>query len=308
MKGKFLLIFIIAGLSVLLTNPSFSSFLSSSSPRVVAMGGAFVGIADDANAVFLNPGGLGFIKANELLGSYASLMSDVNQYYFSGVVNLNNYGALGIGYNLMGTYNIPTIILDGNGNLISSDNTNYQKGDMAVTYGNKITDWLGVGIKYHCLSQEFTAISEEKAYSFDLGLLWSPIWNFSVGMTLENIYPTDFNWASGLREKITKGAVLGVSYRPIAERILLAMDLQDNNIDQNIDIDNLLLGGEFSVVEWLKVRLGESFSKDNSANYVGTGAVGLGVDFLRGFQFDYAWRRSNGTSVDSHYFALGCKF
>ena len=43
-----------------------STIFPTASPRIIAMGGAYVAVADDANAVFLNPAGLGENNSNDL--------------------------------------------------------------------------------------------------------------------------------------------------------------------------------------------------------------------------------------------------
>ncbi|MDD5354690.1 MAG: UPF0164 family protein, partial [bacterium] len=51
--------------------------------RPAALGGNYVGLANDVNAVNWNPGGLGFLQEKELSAMYASWLADMN-YEFAG--------------------------------------------------------------------------------------------------------------------------------------------------------------------------------------------------------------------------------
>lgn len=64
------IVLIIASLSVLLISPAFAQgFLTEElSPRAVSLGGAFVGLADDAAAALWNPAGLSTLKGLGILG------------------------------------------------------------------------------------------------------------------------------------------------------------------------------------------------------------------------------------------------
>jgi hypothetical protein len=267
------------------------------------MGGAYVAVADDANAVFLNPAGLGNSTYIDISVSYGSLLGDVNQRSIIGSVGLREYGKVGFGYSLTGVNSIP--LTDSSGNSIGTGD--FYNSDTAISYGYPLYEWLLLGAKAHRLSSGWSEYNGE-GYGLGMGLLLKPFQNFNIGLLIENIYAIDYSWNNGSHDKIAKSAILGVSYRPITEKILLAMDSLSNNIDQNADIDKISIGGEFSVVEWLKIRLGGLFSKDTSENYVGSASVGLGINLFNNLNFDYALQRPYGMRIDSQYISMGYKF
>src|SRR5579885_570662 len=54
--------------------------------RPLAMGSAFTAVADDANAIYWNPGALGSLTTREATLSYNSLFQDQNQGFVGAVV------------------------------------------------------------------------------------------------------------------------------------------------------------------------------------------------------------------------------
>ncbi|MCS7198483.1 MAG: hypothetical protein NZ930_07400 [Candidatus Bipolaricaulota bacterium] len=86
----------IASLSVLLAVPTFAqSFLTEElSPRAVSLGGAFVGLADDAAAALWNPAGLFTLEGIGILGRLAMPAPTTPFEIFGGAVS---GGLLGIG-------------------------------------------------------------------------------------------------------------------------------------------------------------------------------------------------------------------
>lgn len=277
--------------------PGISYTLGSA--RVIAMGGAYVAVADDANAVFLNPAGLGNSTYIDISASYGNLLGDVNQRSIVGSVGLGGYGKVGFGYSLTGVTSIP--LTDSSGNSIGTGD--FYNSDTAISYGYPIYEWLLLGAKAHRLFSGFFEYNGE-GYGLDMGLLLKPFHNFNVGLLIENTYATDFNWSDGSKEKIIKSATLGLSYRPITEKVLLAMDFRSRNIDQNSNIDSASIGGEITFFDLMKLRLGYLF-ENNNTSYVETGSAGLGINFLDNFRFDYAYRKWGGMASDEHYFSLG---
>jgi|GEM_PF-1429012 len=64
--------------------------------RPIAMGGAFTGLADDVNAIFLNPAGIGYIRGE--MASVSTKISEGKEYTLIGGVERTAIGSFGIGY------------------------------------------------------------------------------------------------------------------------------------------------------------------------------------------------------------------
>lgn len=292
---------------------------SRTSPRIIAMGGAYVAIADDAGAVFYNPAGLADLDDNTLLADYGTLLGDVRQYSFVGSAKLGDLGGIGIGYNLAG-FEMPGTIIDPEGKTTSAGTDSFYDGDIAVSYGYPVCDWFLLGAKIHrtfsgmgfpiyssgTIQQE-NIIGE--AYGLDVGILMRLKENLSFGLLVGNASKTEFKWDRGAREKLPTSIITGLAYQPVPDRALLALELQSENIEQNSGIDNLSLGSELEPIRNCKIRFGYRFDRDSSSdNYSPSGSMGLGIKFLENFWFDYAWQRQQNYWADNQYFSLGCKF
>jgi hypothetical protein len=285
---------------ILLGHSSFAQDFFFDSPRVAAMGGANVAIADDSDAVFYNPAGLGSSTNNDISANYGSLLGDVSQQSIVGSVGLGEYGKVGFGYDLTVVNSIP--LTNSSGNSIGT--SDFYSSETVISYGFPVYDWLLLGAKAHKLSSGLSEYYGE-GYGLGMGFLLKPFQNFNLGLLIENIYATDFTWNNGSHEKIVKKATLGLSFQPIHNRILFAADLRGNTVG---DIYSGSIGGEITFVEWLKIRLGTLFSKDDNANYIGTGSAGLGINLFNNLNVDYALQRLNGMKVDSQYISMGYKF
>ncbi|MFH1826802.1 MAG: PorV/PorQ family protein [bacterium] len=271
------------------------------SPRTIAMGGAYVAVADDANSVFLNPAGLGNALKNDLSASYVDLFPGENQKTIVGSIGLDEFGRVGFGYNVLA---VGFAMKDLSENPVQ---VNFANGDMAISYGYQINKQFLVGAK---VSRSFTEFSSSDglssagaAYGVSLGLMIKPIPVLSAGLLLENAYATDFLYENSHSEKMPKNAVLGFSYQPLQDKVLLALDLRSDDLEHDTDIDSASIGGEISLIDNLKLRLGYLLENSSSA-YVETGSAGLGVVMLDNLTFDYAYRKW-GTRLEQHFFSMG---
>ena len=64
--------------------------------RPIGMGGAFTGLADDANAIFVNPAGIGYLQGE--LASVSTKISEEDEYTVLGGVESTPIGSFGVGY------------------------------------------------------------------------------------------------------------------------------------------------------------------------------------------------------------------
>jgi len=97
---KLLLFAIIFTSTVIAQNPNLGTaggqFLQiPASARAEALGGAVVGLADDASSVFWNPAGIVQVKNVEVFFSFFKWFEMFDYYATSVVYNTNEYGSLG---------------------------------------------------------------------------------------------------------------------------------------------------------------------------------------------------------------------
>ncbi len=148
------------------------------------MGETGTGLADNANAVFWNPGGLAFLKGDHIALTHApwlpELGSDLTYDFLSYTHYLESWdGNLGasITYFNLGTFN--KTLSDGP-QVVST----WHAFEFAVTvgYGTQISKGLGLGANFRYIRSELAPFGTEQEVgtgiasdvSFDLGLLYRP--------------------------------------------------------------------------------------------------------------------------------------
>ena len=275
------------------------------SPRIIAMGGAGVAAVDDEDAVFLNPAGL--CNANNgIIGSYGATQGDVSQYYYAGDINLKELGGIGFGYNKIGVYGIPD---PATGNLIPGGTFDFYSDDLTISYGHQINNWFSLGANVHRISNVFSSpnpsLESGSGYGqgVGIGFQFNLFQNISIGGLINDIYKTDFVWNTNEKETIPTSAAIGFAYRPISDKLLLALDFRKANIERSGGVDTIMLGTEIGLP--VKFRFGYQFNKDRSSeNYSGSGSVGIGVNLFNKLLFDYALQKSRDRFGDSQYFSV----
>ncbi len=221
-KGK-KIIFAILMTTVFYSVPLFSQAGGSSVPflriapdaRSSGMGETGVAIADDANAVYWNPAGLGFLSFSnpgdefnepetykQLALSYSPWLPQFkadlyysNATYAQYVESLGGTVAVNFMFMNLGSFQRTT----STGQVLNKFNSN--EFALAAYYGMEISEdlSLGGGLKY--IRSNLTPATQDQeagagnSGALDIGLLWKPkdLWifkdNFSAGFNLQNVGP-----------------------------------------------------------------------------------------------------------------------
>lgn len=193
--------------------------------RPLAMGGAFVAVANDITAGYYNPAGLAQINYPQV-----ALMHDER---FGNLVNYD-YAAVAIPWDTdmsfalsvmrLGIDGIPDtrnalIDLNGNGKIDDNDRLDYSKitefsnQDWAfyLSFAKIHSDNFYYGASIKIIYRD---IAEYNAYGvgFDVGAIYLPFENFSVGANLQDITTTLVSWNTGLNELVSPTAKIGAAY------------------------------------------------------------------------------------------------
>ncbi|MCB2210636.1 PorV/PorQ family protein [bacterium] len=152
--------------------------------RPQAMGGAFVAVADDANALYWNPAGLGNLNQMEMLLVHSTWLADMNFEYIGAVFPMGAAGTVGLSTTLLnvGEMEQTTVLQqDGTGLFFNSY-------DLAIAghYAYRFYDKFSIGGTVKYVHQK---IWNEKAsgYAFDIGTLFvTPFKDMRLGMNISN--------------------------------------------------------------------------------------------------------------------------
>ena len=255
--------------------------------RASGMGGAYAAVADDIYSLHWNPGGLNHLTRTELAADFRFLSLD-RKCFFSGIAQpLEPGGGYALGWLYAGT---EVDRRDVNGKITGrmSDSENAFYFAFARGLPLPIPASLGLTVKY---LYQTLADQTAKGLGFDLGLQLELPGNFRMGCVVKNI-GTRLSWKTNLWERETaseddvpSGIVVGLSYRAISNRLLVAADVSKSR-DSETDVR---VGSEFVVHPILSVRGGMSHLLEAKMRSVSAGFDIRTVVTPGFFRFGYAY-------------------
>lgn len=236
--------------------------------RAIGIGGAFIGVADDENAVRRNPAGLTRLDryAVGFEQTPSRLFGVLETSYLSAVLPTSEKMALGIDWLQVG-------ITDEE---LDSSRSHF---NFAYSYAPLSQLSLGANLKYFMWSIALDGRSRGAAtgWGTDIGLLYQPYPHWKLGILAQNFigfgsgeglsYGTWIRHDSDISEKVFPTAYkFGVAYHPIP-RWLISADLTDR----------LQLGTEFLPYRNFAIRVG--FQKDLYTSEPPTYSLGGSVKY-----------------------------
>ncbi len=317
---------------VVKTGTTAGKFLSIDvGARSVAMGGAFVAVANDASAMFWNPAGIATLSNSEVLVSYTKWLADINYNYSGLVLPLKNWGTFGLNATFLSMDAMEKTTIDepnGTGEL-------FDAGSLAfgLCYAKSLTDRFAIGFNgkyiresiYHCRAQ---------GVALDIGTLFTtPFYDMKLGMSISN-FGTKMRMTgddllvqhdidpliAGNNGNISADLRTEAFDLPLLLRIGVSLDIlqgtQDNHLILSIDAlhpnDNkecLNVGGEYTYKNQVFLRVGYKslFSPDSQQGLTLGGGLQLGISSGRKLALDYAYQ-DFGILTNVQRFSIGFTF
>ena len=257
--------------------------------RAQALGNSYVAVADDADAIFENPAGLGQLENKSLAYTNVSLFfggiegDDLGQHVLSYAQPLGSKLGLGLGYERIGSE-----LMSENGAFLS------------LSYKLSKAFNLGLSAKYLFWSvgdipadngrNDPLSNSSAGNVGVDLGLMWqTPFKGANFGLLLKNLNQP--NVASGTvagdadAGKLPMDVHLGVAYQLNAQS-LVSVQFVRSDLSGDSSDNRLLVGGETQLAGELLLRAGGSkiFEEDATGDL----NAGLGYKWNK-LLFDYAY-------------------
>jgi len=308
-----------------------ASFLGISvGPRATSMGGAFAAVADDATALYYNPGGISRSGKTQFVFAYTEWLVESQFSWIGLVFNFDGTNALGVSLTQLnyGEEEVTTVAIpEGTGE-------RWGAADFAaaLSYARNLTDRFSIGgnVKY---IQEKLWNETATAFALDVGLLYlTDFNNMRIGMSISN-FGTDLRLDGkdllkrvdidpgtiGHNENIVSKLKTDAWPLPLFFRVGLAMDvLKSENLRFTTAVDALRpsdnseilnVGGEFNLYDMLYLRGGyKSLFRDESEEGL---TLGLGLNIITGSSFswtmDYTYA-DFGLFEDIHMYSLGVSF
>jgi len=185
--------------------------------RALAMGGAFVSVANDATAMYWNPGGIARLARKEIILMHSEWLADINFDYVGVVVPIGDFGSVGVNFTSMSMAEMEITTEDepeGTGETFSAGTVVF-----GLAYARNLTDRFSIG--------------------FNVKYIVEHIWNCSAtGLALDigTLFTTPF-----------RGIRLGVSISNFGQK----MQIQGDDLLVQKDIDESIAGNVESVNAYL---------------------------------------------------------
>ncbi len=222
--------------------------------RSLAMGAAFVGVADDASATYWNPAGLSQITRKEVTLLKATLFAETTYDFYSFVMPSKKGGsAWGVSMTKLGSSGFEKVNYDPKAapaGSYSSDGT-FSVAESATSwaYGRKVVDHVSIGTAINKISRSVDT-SADSAMTGDLGtLIDMKDGQRRLGMTIKNVYS---KLSGDTEDSIPVVFRVGMSDQYFKKRLLLACDI-DKSLHAN---PGWHFGGEFGFSKNFKARFG----------------------------------------------------
>ena len=281
--------------------------------KAISMGGAYTAIADDATALFWNPGAFSRVGKSDIYTSITNYFVDAQHTWFGAQYMLTPSDAIGVSLNSLnyGDWEEVTTVEEPGGT-----GEYWQASDMAlaVSYARNMTDRFSIGGSVKYIRQQ---IYNETAQTvaIDLGLLFITQFNgLQIGASIRNfggsmemrgrdlITQVDLDESSqGNNENIVSYLktdqwaipltyIIGVSM-PVIDRGWNRLVLAADVMRPTNDAQTLNLGLDWKIADMVSLRAGyQSLFKAEKENGL---TLGIGVDLeISGMAivFDYSFQ------------------
>jgi len=201
----------IIAIILLISSISYSAFYDAGAgARPVGLGGAFVGVADDANAMYYNIAGIYQVKEIAFTATYSQYFAGIFDNYVAVVLPFQKYGAIGVSWLNM-----------------VADLYNENTFTLGYSYPIDRDNYIGIGVRMFLKnfgSNEWTALNpifdKKTATGFSANIsLYSKLTDeLSLGASFENLNQPDVSLSSkdlvpsiyrvGAKYKLFKGLFL----------------------------------------------------------------------------------------------------
>ncbi len=244
--------------------------------RPMALGGAFVGLADDVHSSAWNPAGLPRLQRQEYTGTYLAtpMLADFTTWMAAATLPIGDRQALGLDL-FSDQFDDGTLTVD-----------NLRVG---LSYGLAVHRFVSLGIAARYMAPNTvssfgtevdngTAFGFDAGLLFDLGVLMPELETLKLGVTGHNLSGTSMTHDTDVSEVIYPATyTVGASYYPLESLMLTA--------DVNLQ-DRLHVGAEFSPLNLLALRGGlmrDMFNNGSDLYYTGGFGIswkGIGIDYV----------------------------
>ena len=274
---------------------AFSVFKTGVGARALAMGGAFVAVANDATAILWNPAGLAQLGDTRVTGMSTDLYGMGITHQFVGATT--SMFDLGIGLSWeRASIDGQQVDIEGVPGGAFTWTENAIIGSLAANVMD--VAMAGVNVKYYMADSGLGDTAS--GFGFDLGLLVSLGDTFTIGMNAADLAGSKLTWDGGASDIISGLYKAGFAIALVDGQFILATDVDF----VGTDLGDAHIGMEFQLIEEFALRFGVRLTNEFQDSVI---SIGGGVH-VSGLSVDgaYVFNRTLGnTLVLSAEFAFG---
>ncbi len=277
------------------------------STRAAAMGGAFMMVGEDADAMFYNPAGIAYMESNvDFTACRTQWIADIS-YNSGGIVkNFGNIGNFGISF-VTSDYGdiIGTRVSSSEQGFEETGNLDVGAYALGISYARSLTNKFTVGgqVKYvaqHLGSNLFpngdTVENKVSSTAFDFGTMFYPGFkSFRFGMSIRNFSPELKYQQTGFQLPLTFTVGFAMDILDLLgehnNSLLLAIDA----VHPRDYTERIHLGAEYTLLNMIALRAGYKFNYDEEGL---TAGLGLNSD-LGGLKIKIGYTYSDFGVFDS---------
>jgi hypothetical protein len=294
--------------------------------RPLGMGGAYVAIANDVTAGYYNPAGLAQINYPEISLMHAEQFGSLVNYDYAGVaIPYQKDMSFGISIMRLGVDGIPdtrnALVDQTTGQVITDINlpsarldyskiTEFSDQDWAVylSFAKRHSENLYYGASVKLI---YRSIANYSAYGigFDVGGMYLPFKNFSLGANLQDITTTLVAWSTGRNELIVPTAKVGAAYHFnfLGGTITPALDFNVRFEDRQYASEVNLGPVSFDMLAGFEYNFKNIFMIRGGYNDVKQFTIGAGIKLPK-LNIDYSFARFSQSALerlpDTHRISL----
>ncbi|MBI4548074.1 MAG: PorV/PorQ family protein [Ignavibacteriae bacterium] len=280
--------------------------------RALALGGAYIALANDITAGYWNPAGL-----SKMMYPQVTLMHDER---FGGLINYD-YGAVAIPISAqaslaisairLGVDNIPNTQnagVDVNGNPLPPDQwqnfaridpnrvTYFNAADWAIyfSYAKKSNEQFSYGANLKVIRRE-NGEGSATGIGFDIGAQYQILDRLVLGANAQDVTTTLIAWNTGTNELITPTLKIGTAYfiHALGGRFVPVLDV-DLRFEGRQSASNAHLGAvSFDFHGGLEFDFKNTIALRTGYSDIGSLNVGTGIHLPK-FDIDYSFAKFNG--------------
>jgi hypothetical protein len=254
------------------------------SARIEGLGEAYVAVADDANALGVNPAGLGKITGTEISVTHDAYIqgADIEQGKGSFTLGPGNVG-VGLTYGNFGNVEQYTV---NNGAPLDQGAYQPMVWKMDLGYGLSLMPDIYAGLSVKYLIDDITS-TQLTGWAFDAGGLWTPKdTNFTVGLSVLNMgalagsaIPTEVRGGASYKLDITNDP-------QNIHSLLVSVDALARTV--SLSSNREAVGFEYSYHDKLFLRIGQALTDTTGLSGWSGFSAGVGIEFDK-IKLDYAY-------------------